>query len=115
MKGAKRYLTCETVKEFLGEQTREPKDFIWQTLLFFRIHRELLELNDYRRLYNESLELWINMADGTQGFSYDKDELEDIEFMADLFVRQSLLLSGRLTREQVDAFLEYRRLAWRSL
>ena len=115
MKESDRSLSCDVVKEFFAEQKGELQDLIWQMVLFFRTHRELLGTDSYRRLYREVLELWCNWVDGTQGLLHNEDELADIELLADLFIEQSLLPSISLTQEQMDSFLELRQRVWRSL
>ncbi|MBQ8383585.1 MAG: hypothetical protein IJX47_10310 [Clostridia bacterium] len=107
------YITEKSVEEYIADETCSPRHFIRQIFLYLRAHPELCEIADYRRLYDETLEYWINDIDWTVGIKHDPDELSDIEFLADLFIKYPHPLDKMFTRETVDQYLDHRRAVWR--
>ena len=116
------YITEKTVEEYLNDESRSPRSFIREIFLYLRAHQDLLEIRDYRRLYDEVLEFWLNDADWTEGIRHDPDELEDLEFLADLLIKyppslddtEDHSLDHPYLREQVEHYLNHRRIVWQS-
>ena len=114
------YITEKSVIDYLADETRSPSYFIRHIFLYLRAHRELLEIEDYRRLYDETLEFWLNATDWTEGIRHDPDELEDLEFLADLFIKypptsydsEDRSANDADVREQVERYLNHRRAVW---
>ena len=106
------YITRKSVEEYIADETRSPCYFIRHIFIYLRAHPELLKIADYRRLYDETLEFWINDLDGTEGIKHDFDELGDLEFLADLFIKYPRSLNEMYTQEIVDQYLDHRRAVW---
>lgn len=106
------YITQKSVEEYIADETRSPRYFIRHIFVYLRAHPELLKIADYRRLYDETLEFWINDLDGTEGIKHDPYELGDIEFLADLLNKYPLESDKEFTQEIVDRYLDHRRAVW---
>lgn len=116
------YITRKSVEEYINDESRSPRTFIREIFMYLRIHRELLEIPDYRRLYDEALEFWLNEVDWTEGIRHEPDELDDMEFLADLLIKYPPILDDWEVRpidrpdmrEKVDQYLNHRRAVWQS-
>lgn len=107
------YITEKSVEEYIGDVTYSSRYFVRYVFLYLRAHPELWEIADYRRLYDETLEYWVNDRDGTEGVRHDPRRLSDYEFLADLFNKYPLESDELYTQELVDQYLNHRRAVWR--
>lgn len=108
------YITYKSMGQYIADKDYSMHTLIRQIIIYFRVHRELWAIADYRRLYDEVLELWANLIDGTEGANCEPGKLGDLEFLADLYIKYSLAPGEMFTREQVDDYLEHRRTVWQN-
>ncbi len=80
---------------------------------FLREHPELLEQADYKRVYDEMLEVVFFLSQGHLRREQKDLELRELlEFLADLFNRENREGVVKFKKEDVDEYLRYRRVAW---
>ena len=80
---------------------------------FLREHPELLEQEDYKRVYDEMMEVVFFLSQGHLGREAKDMELRELfEFMADLFNRKNIAGTVKFKKEDVDEYLRLRRAVW---
>ena len=104
-------ITEEVIWAYDGQKA-EPRWFVFHLFLFLRAHTDLLENDDYKRLYDECavyLNKYMNQNKACLGLEYT-DYREDLARWCDDI--NDAGDASEMNPGDVEKFLDFRRLAW---
>lgn len=95
---------------------RSPRIFIKQLFYYFRLHKDLLEKEDYNRLYEEVLDYLYNSEDRDfKGYSRKRYVKAYEEFMDTIILDKDCIIPAMtsMSEEEFEGFLAKRRETWK--